>query len=636
MSNFNTPVPNASRSAISLGGEWRNRDQMEANKYKMSGLTVLNKKKAGKAAAKEKSRPRSTPTAEIQECEEGEVPKSAPPGGRQRCGRVNEVESPEPTARKTLENHLPLKKFGSAGKPDESGKQFDLGPGMTMTKSRSKVAVTINTGGGDTPPPIIRRYAEPTQSVGDPAKPQLLANLRGPINSGHSKHWSDRSSSGFGSNSLLGSSSLLPPHTTSPHTSPTLDRKLETIPAGVTFMARSSSPSIAMSAQDALIAQLQQQVSDLTLYLEEERLNHKTSKEKAGNLLREKLKELDRKHTEKFQKYKQDQEEQVAMLKEVQTKEINHIKSGSEKALARMKGELEFLQGAFEAYKRTLTQDMVEKWTKKESDMKMKFHEDMEKELSEQRAELLEEKNIERNALNREFQKQMHILSQEHKGEIEKLMKRFAGAAMDVENLRKALEQIKSLRAELNNALEALEISKEEAASFKGRLTEAKMMLIDYQENFSGKVDEVDGKYKEKIHLLMTENAELRKRYMQKCNELFNEKSKTEYNRVEKVMNTKEMMKMLVHVRNRSNVSLACSDPAADAKPRLLVTRPVSAPSTRKEAHKAHRMAGETDHLSSPTPQRPHTTMLATRPAPPRENLGLINAFGSAHSLQSL
>ncbi|XP_041478500.1 paramyosin-like isoform X2 [Lytechinus variegatus] len=557
MSNFNTPVPNASRSAISLGGEWRNRDQMEANKYKMSGLTVLNKKKAGKAAAKEKSRPRSTPTAEIQECEEGEVPKSAPPGGRQRCGRVNEVESPEPTARKTLENHLPLKKCGSAGKPDESGKQFDLGPGMTMTKSRSKVAVTINTGGGDTPPPIIRRYAEPTHSVGDPAK-------------------------------------------------------------------------------DALIAQLQQQVSDLTLYLEEERLNHKTSKEKAGNLLREKLKELDRKHTEKFQKYKQDQEDQVAMLKEVQTKEINHIKSGSEKALARMKGELEFLQGAFEAYKRTLTQDMVEKWTKKESDMKMKFHEEMEKELSEQRAELLEEKNLERNALNREFQKQMHILSQEHKGEIEKLMKRFAGAAMDVENLRKALEQIKTLRGELNNALEALEISKEEAASFKGRLTEAKMMLIDYQENFSGKVDEVDGKYKEKIHLLMTENAELRKRYMQKCNELFNEKSKTEYNRVEKVMNTKEMMKMLVHVRNRSNVSLACSDPAADAKPRLLVTRPVSAPSTRKEAHKAHRMAGETDHLSGPTLQRPHTTMLATRPAPPRENHGLIDAFGSAHSLQSL
>ena len=32
---------------------------------------------------------------------------------------------------------------------------------------------------------------------------------------------------------------------------------------------------------------------------------------------------------------------------------------------------------------------------------------------------MLEEKTIERNALNREFQKQMHMLSQEHKEEIE-------------------------------------------------------------------------------------------------------------------------------------------------------------------------------------------------------------------------
>ena len=36
----------------------------------------------------------------------------------------------------------------------------------------------------------------------------------------------------------------------------------------------------------------------------------------------------------------------------------------------RMKGELEFLQGAFEAYKGTLVQDMEEKWAKKESDIK--------------------------------------------------------------------------------------------------------------------------------------------------------------------------------------------------------------------------------------------------------------------------
>ena len=49
-----------------------------------------------------------------------------------------------------------------------------------------------------------------------------------------------------------------------------------------------------------------------------------------------------------------------------------------------MKGELEFLQGAFEAYKGTLVQDMEEKWNKKEVDMKLKFQEDMENALQEQ------------------------------------------------------------------------------------------------------------------------------------------------------------------------------------------------------------------------------------------------------------
>ena len=94
---------------------------------------------------------------------------------------------------------------------------------------------------------------------------------------------------------------------------------------------------------------------------------------------------------------------------------------------------------------------------------------------------------------------------------------------------------------------------------------------------------------------------------------------------------------MLVHVRNRSNVSLACSDPVADIEPRLPVTRPVSAPITRREAHKAHRMAGETDHLAPMGTglKRPHTTIIGNRPTPPQDSKA-FQTFGSAQSLQSL
>lgn len=67
---------------------------------------------------------------------------------------------------------------------------------------------------------------------------------------------------------------------------------------------------------------------------------------------------------------------------------------------------------------------------------------------------------------------------------------------------------------------------------------------MNYQDNFQNKVDEVDDKYKERIHQLMQDNTELRKRYMMKCDELFNEKSNTEFKRVEKVTSTKEMLQV--------------------------------------------------------------------------------------------
>ena len=48
-------------------------------------------------------------------------------------------------------------------------------------------------------------------------------------------------------------------------------------------------------------------------------------------------------------------------------------------------------------------------------------------------------------------------------------------------------------------------------ASFRSLFSyQQKVQLSNYKETFQDKVDEVDDKYKERIHLLMTENAELR------------------------------------------------------------------------------------------------------------------------------
>ena len=73
---------------------------------------------------------------------------------------------------------------------------------------------------------------------------------------------------------------------------------------------------------------------------------------------------------------------------------------------------------------------------------------------------------------------------------------------------------------------------------------------------------------------------------------------------------------MLVHVKNRSNINLACADPASDSKSRIPALRPASAPSTKRESLRAFRRAGQTGHLAAALPEGSAATSVA--PTPPR------------------
>ena len=51
-------------------------------------------------------------------------------------------------------------------------------------------------------------------------------------------------------------------------------------------------------ARDSLIRQLQQQIDDLTVFLEEERLNHRETRRKAADNIQDKVDELTKQHDE--------------------------------------------------------------------------------------------------------------------------------------------------------------------------------------------------------------------------------------------------------------------------------------------------------------------------------------------------
>jgi phage host-nuclease inhibitor protein Gam len=62
-----------------------------------------------------------------------------------------------------------------------------------------------------------------------------------------------------------------------------------------------------------------------------------------------------------------------------------------------------------------------------------------------------------------------------------------------------------------------IEQDKKTILSLQGELGETHAKLLDYESHFSQKVAEVEDQFRAQIHSLMTENTELRRRFMKKC-----------------------------------------------------------------------------------------------------------------------
>lgn len=65
---------------------------------------------------------------------------------------------------------------------------------------------------------------------------------------------------------------------------------------------------------------------------------------------------------------------------------------------------------------------------------------------------------------------------------------------------------------------------------------------MSFEEQFEEKVQQVDDKYKDQINSLMTKNVELRRLYVKKCGELYDEKVSADIQREVRVSSAKEVM----------------------------------------------------------------------------------------------
>ncbi|KAK3787808.1 hypothetical protein RRG08_038512 [Elysia crispata] len=346
--------------------------------------------------------------------------------------------------------------------------------------------------------------------------------------------------------------------------------------------------------RDNLIAQLQQQISDLTLYLEEERLNHKQTKQKAEEYLRDRVDQMASQHQDHIRELEDRHKEEMLKQQRQMEEEHKEVQTTLEKQISRMTKEIEFLQGAFESYKSTLHTETSDKWKAREEDLKLAHSNDKQQALHDLKTRLMQERNQEKVAMVRDHQKAMETLRKENKKETDSLIKKFSNAAANIERLKKTTAELDEVKEQLEQVTSDYNTTCQSLANTTRQLTDTKVRLMEFEELFQQKVAQVDDKYRLKLQELRSQNTELKRLFVQKCGELFDEKTNTDLQTTERVKTARETMESLIKSKQRAEVNLAVGGPNVEDKIRGGKTRPVSAPGTRLETEAAHITAGET------------------------------------------
>ena len=118
------------------------------------------------------------------------------------------------------------------------------------------------------------------------------------------------------------------------------------------------------------------------------------------------------------------------------------------------------------------------------------------------------------------------------------------------------------------------------------------MKIKDFEANFAHKVQQVEEKFWRKGESILSEKTDLKRRYNQKCNELFALKAELSGTATERSVSAVQTMTTLVEARVKAGIQINASDLRLEGLPREEFDRPLSAPMTDREELHAKLCAG--------------------------------------------
>ncbi|ETE56923.1 Amyotrophic lateral sclerosis 2 chromosomal region candidate gene 12 protein-like protein, partial [Ophiophagus hannah] len=184
-----------------------------------------------------------------------------------------------------------------------------------------------------------------------------------------------------------------------------------------------------------VVADLVEQISELTAIIEQLRRDHQVTHKQMEKDMEEKCNEMQEEHDNKMREIQGFHIIQVNNLEEQYKKELRNERATAQEKLATMQKEYKYLKNTFRVYQDSISDEMEEKWLRRQAEWKKSERTEREKALLQQKQSLTKRFEMELEEQKKIIQNNSFLLGRVYEEEREKFQKQQQIALENIEAL---------------------------------------------------------------------------------------------------------------------------------------------------------------------------------------------------------
>nr|XP_020667417.1 amyotrophic lateral sclerosis 2 chromosomal region candidate gene 12 protein [Pogona vitticeps]XP_020667418.1 amyotrophic lateral sclerosis 2 chromosomal region candidate gene 12 protein [Pogona vitticeps]XP_020667419.1 amyotrophic lateral sclerosis 2 chromosomal region candidate gene 12 protein [Pogona vitticeps]XP_020667420.1 amyotrophic lateral sclerosis 2 chromosomal region candidate gene 12 protein [Pogona vitticeps]XP_020667421.1 amyotrophic lateral sclerosis 2 chromosomal region candi len=272
-----------------------------------------------------------------------------------------------------------------------------------------------------------------------------------------------------------------------------------------------------------VVADLVDQISELTAMMEQLRRDNEATHRQLEKDMEMKCSEMQEEHENKMREIQAFHASELSAVEEQYKKELRNERATAQEKLAGMQKEYKYLKNAFRVYQDSISDEMEEKWLRRQAEWKKSERTEREKALLQQKQSLTKKFEQEIEEQKKIIQNNSFLVGKVYEQEREAFQKQQQTTMNTINELN---QKITSLETELNEKNETLNAIASSLHNTELELRNEKANLLEMEKMIQHRIASIEEKHRINVASLVEENVILRRKLIEKNEELYNERSR--------------------------------------------------------------------------------------------------------------